>query len=92
METVYDLGQKMIEGNFSEADLRETWKTKSFQKSPDKIFAQVASEIKGLKENGTVSAGIGQISEGLSTMSRIPILGNLFTRPAWISAQASNIF
>jgi len=87
-----NLGQKMIEGNFSEADLRETWKTKSFQKSPDKIFAQVASEIKGLKENGTVSAGIGQISEGLSTMSRIPILGNLFTRPAWISAQASNIF
>nr|ULF99873.1 MAG: hypothetical protein 2 [Cripavirus sp.] len=86
------LGQKMVEGNFSEADMREAWNSKSYKKSPDKIFAQVASEIKELKENGTVSAGIGQISEGLNTMSKIPVLGNLFTRPAWISAQASNIF
>jgi hypothetical protein len=48
--------------------------------------------LKQLKDNASPSAGIGQISEGLNTLSRIPVLGNMFTRPAWISAQAANIF
>nr|ULF99866.1 MAG: hypothetical protein 2 [Cripavirus sp.] len=86
------LGQKMLTGNFTERDLREIWSNKAYKKQPDKIFAQVANEITQLKESGTISSGIGKISEGLSTMSKIPVLGNLFTRPAWISAQASNIF
>nr|QIJ25856.1 hypothetical protein [Warroolaba Creek virus 2] len=86
------LGQKMSEGNFTEKDLREIWNSKAYNKQPDKIFAQVASELTQLKNSGTISTGIGQVSEGLNTMSKIPILGNLFTKPAWISAQASNIF
>jgi hypothetical protein len=85
-------GQKMLSGDFTEQDMRELWNTKAYKKEPAKIFAQVASELQQMKNQGTISAGIGQISEGLSTMSKIPILGNLFTRPAWISAQASNIF
>jgi hypothetical protein len=86
------LGQKMSAGNFTEKDLREVWNSRAYEKQPDKIFAQVASELKQLKDSGTISSGVGQVSEGLSTLSRIPILGNMFTRPAWISAQASNIF
>lgn len=86
------LGQKMSDGQFTEKDLREVWSSKAYSRKPDKIFAQVASEIKQLKEDGTISTGIGQVSEGLNTMSKIPILGNIFTKPAWISAQASNIF
>nr|ULF99856.1 MAG: hypothetical protein 2 [Cripavirus sp.] len=86
------LGQKMLSGNFTERDLREIWSSKAYKKKPDRIYAQVASEITQMKESGTISTGIGKISEGLSTMSKIPVLGNLFTRPAWISAQASNIF
>nr|WEU70922.1 MAG: structural polyprotein [Hangzhou dicistro-like virus 7] len=86
------LGQKMLAGQFTERDLREIWNSKAYKKKPDKIYAQVASEITQLKESGTISSGIGKISEGLSTMSKIPVLGNIFTRPAWISAQASNIF
>jgi hypothetical protein len=86
------LGQKMSAGKFTERDVRQIWGDKSYSKKPDKIFAQVLSEIKQLKDDGTISKGIGQVSEGLSTMSRIPVLGNLFTKPAWISSQASNIF
>nr|ULF99854.1 MAG: hypothetical protein 2 [Cripavirus sp.] len=86
------LGQKMLSGNFTERDLREVWSNKAYKKKPDKIFAQVASEITQMKESGVISSGVGKISEGLSTMSKIPILGNIFSRPAWISAQASNIF
>ena len=86
------LGQKMTDGKFTEKDLRDIWNSRAYEKKPDKIFAQVGSELKQLKDSGTISSGIGQVSEGLSTLSRIPILGNMFTRPAWISAQASNIF
>lgn len=86
------LGHKMLSGNFTDSDMRAMWNDKTYKKKPDKIFAQVASEIKQLKEEGTLSAGIGQVSEGLSTMSKIPVLGNIFTKPAWISSQATNIF
>nr|ULF99852.1 MAG: capsid protein precursor [Cripavirus sp.] len=86
------LGQKMIEGSFTDNDLKALRNSKAHLRRPDKIFAQVAPELKEMKDQGTISSGVGQISEGLSTMSKIPILGNLFTRPAWISAQASNIF
>ena len=86
------IGQQISGGKFTERDMRNLWASKAYAKQPDKIFAQVASEIKEMKEQGTISGGIGKISEGLSTMSKIPILGNMFTRPAWISAQASNIF
>jgi len=86
------LSKKMAAGKFTEKDVRQIWNDKSYAKKPDKIFAQMSLEIKQLKDNATISQGIGQVSEGLSTMSRIPILGNLFTKPAWISAQASNIF
>jgi len=37
------------------------------------------------------SVGVGKIAAGLSDLSRIPILGNMFTKPAWISTQASNL-
>lgn len=86
------IGQQMSSGDFKESDVRKLLKSKAYENPPDKIFAQVASELKEMKDQGTISAGIGQLSEGLSTMSKIPILGNMFTRPAWISAQASNIF
>lgn len=86
------VGQRMIDGNFTESDMREIWQTKAYAKRPAKIFAQVASELTQLKNNGVISAGIGQVSEGLSSLSKIPILGNLFTKPAWISAQVENIF
>nr|ULF99846.1 MAG: putative capsid polyprotein [Cripavirus sp.] len=86
------IGSKINSGQCTDIEMEHIFRTKAYKRKTDKIFAQVASEIKQLKEDGTVSNGIGQISEGLSTMSKIPILGNAFTRPAWISSQASNIF
>ena len=82
----------MSDGNFTEKDLRDLTVSEAYKKTPDKVFAQVASEIKQMKDEGTISSGIGQVSEGLNTMSKIPILGNMFSKPAWISAQAANIF
>nr|WPV63186.1 MAG: capsid protein [Wenzhou bat dicistrovirus 6] len=57
--------------------------------SPDTIYAQ--SELEFLQEHAAPSAGFGQIAEGLNTLSYIPIIGNLFTRPAWITAKIGNL-
>lgn len=84
--------QKLASGNFTQKDAYNLYSKSLFEKKPDKIFAQVASELKQLKDNASPSVGIGQISEGLSTLSKIPILGNMFTKPAWISSAAANIF
>jgi len=84
--------QKLASGTFTQKDAYNLYSKSLFEKKPDKIFAQVASELKQLKDNASPSVGIGQISEGLSTLSRIPVLGNMFTKPAWISSAAANIF
>lgn len=52
---------------------------------------QMALEDKQLADNHSPSAGLGQIASGLSDLSRIPIVGNIFTKPAWISSQMSNM-
>lgn len=86
------VAQHMATGKFTDKDMQKLYKNQTYKKQPSKIFAQGGLELKQLKDNASPSAGIGQISEGLSTLSRIPILGNMFTKPAWISAAASNIF
>nr|ULF99875.1 MAG: hypothetical protein 2 [Cripavirus sp.] len=86
------IAQKMATGKFTDQDLQRLYKNSTHKKKPSKIYAQGGLELKQLKDNASPSAGIGQISEGLSTLSRIPVLGNMFTKPAWISAAASNIF
>lgn len=83
---------KLASGKYTESDLRILWKNKAYSTKPSKIFAQGAVELTDMKNTGVISSGIGQVSEGLRTLGRIPVLGNMFTRPAWISAQASNIF
>jgi len=83
---------KLASGKYTENDLRILWKNKAYSSKPSKIFAQGAVELTDMKNTGVISSGIGQVSEGLRTLGRIPVLGNMFTRPAWISAQASNIF
>nr|ULF99864.1 MAG: putative capsid polyprotein [Cripavirus sp.] len=84
--------RKLASGNYTQDDAYNLYAKAKFKKRPAKIFAQGGVELKQLKDNASPSVGIGQISEGMNTLSRIPILGNMFTRPAWISAAASNIF
>nr|1B35_D Chain D, PROTEIN (CRICKET PARALYSIS VIRUS, VP4) [Cricket paralysis virus] len=50
-----------------------------------------ASELKQLETNNSPSTALGQISEGLTTLSHIPVLGNIFSTPAWISAKAADL-
>jgi hypothetical protein len=55
------------------------------------VFVQGGMEEMKLHNQNAPSVGVGQISEGLTTLSRIPILGNMFTKPAWISSSMSNL-
>nr|ULF99814.1 MAG: structural polyprotein [Dicistroviridae sp.] len=53
--------------------------------------ASAHMELVQLANNKSPSGGVGKIASGLQDLSRIPIVGNIFTKPAWISAQAANI-
>lgn len=83
---------KMASGNFTEADLRQMYHDRTYEKKPDRIFAQAATELSQQKATGTISSGVGKVSEALNTLSTIPVIGKMFTRPAWISSKAANIF
>jgi len=86
------LANKLASGKMTDDEVREMYTSGSYKKKPPRIFAQSSVELTQLKNNNSTSSGIGKISEGLSTLSRIPIIGNIFSKPAWISAQAANIF
>ena len=83
---------KLASGQMTQQDVYDMYADGSYSKKPAKIFAQVGSELSTMKNSGVLSRGIGQLSESLSTFSKIPVLGNMFTRPAWISSAAANIF
>lgn len=86
------LAARLATGKMTESEIRTMYTTGSYAKKPPRIFAQSSLELTQLKNNNSPSSGIGKISEGLSTLSQIPVIGNMFTKPAWISAQAANVF
>jgi len=83
---------KLASGQFTQNDMTAMYHNKSYMRKPDKIFAQAGVELKQLKDNATTFSGIGQIADTVKTMSKIPIIGNMFTKPGWISSTAVNIF
>nr|ULF99783.1 MAG: putative capsid protein [Dicistroviridae sp.] len=85
-------GARMLSGRYTQSDFQKAWHSKAYLKKPSRIFAQTGVELKQLALAHAPSTGLGQISSGLKTLSTIPVVGNLFTKPAWISSQASNIF
>nr|ASM93985.1 putative ORF2 [Caledonia beadlet anemone dicistro-like virus 2] len=87
-----NLANKLASGKMTGDEVRDMYSSSTYKEPPAAIFAQAGLELTQLKNNNSPSQGIGQISEGLSTLSRIPIIGNMFTKPAWISAAAANIF
>lgn len=74
------------------ANLNTSFGPNFAQGSSSQLFTHMSSELTQLARNNSPSGGMGQIAEGLRTMSRIPIIGNMFSRPAWISSSMSNIF
>lgn len=58
---------------------------------PAKIFAQIMPEIMAMKESGMISSTFGTISDGLNTLSTLPVVGKFLEAPSWISSQISNI-
>ncbi len=86
------LAEKLSTGKMTVEEVRKMYTEKTFKTPPAAIFAQASYELTQLKNNNSPSQGIGKIAEGLNTLSKIPIIGNVFTRPAWISSTAANIF
>lgn len=80
------------DGTFNKNKLKEILEDEQYSQPTSKIFAQVKSEAQEMNDSGVISKGVGVVSSTLNALSRIPILGNVFTRPAWISREASNIF
>jgi len=87
-----NLAEKLARGKMTKEDVRDMINDRTYATPPAKIFAQSSFELTQLKENNSTSKGVGQIAEALNTISKVPVIGNVFTRPAWISAAATNIF
>lgn len=85
------IAERIATGDFTEAEMRKLWTDKTYSKKPARIYAQAARELKQLETNNSPSTALGQISEGLSTLTHIPVLGNIFSTPAWISAKAADL-
>lgn len=83
--------KKINDGTITNVELGIAIKNKTLEEKPKQIFAQMSAELTQLKKNNAPSAGIGHLAEGLDFLSTIPILGNAFTTPAWISHKASDI-
>lgn len=85
------VGNKILSGEFTQQDAREMISDETYKQEPPPIFAQVMPELEEMRKTGVISSGFGQVSEGLSTLSKLPVLGNFLTTPAWISGKIANI-
>lgn len=86
-----NLADQLRAGKMTEEDVRTMFSTKSYAQAPAKIYAQMSAELKELATNHSPSQGVGQVAEGLNTLSTVPLVGNIFTRPAWIASTTSNL-
>lgn len=80
-----------IEKGVSYQYIRKILTDKTYTNGMEKAFAQMGPEIKQMKEEGTISKGLGQLGTALSTFSKIPLIGPYLRAPAWLSNTASNI-
>lgn len=87
----FSMAHSLSSGKATAHELHQLIRSNAHKNGPDKIFAQVGVELKQLKENASVSAAVGKISETVSGLSKVPILGNFLTKPAWITNQMTNI-
>jgi len=58
---------------------------------PERIYAQIFSELMDMKQSGLISNSFGTLSDGLNTLSDLPVIGKFLQAPSWISSQISNI-
>lgn len=58
---------------------------------PERIYAQLFSELMDMKQSGLISNSFGTLSDGLNTLSDLPVIGKFLQAPSWISSQISNI-
>ncbi|ALS55296.1 structural polyprotein [Anopheles C virus] len=82
---------KEIEQGLDYRTLRKALVANTYGNNIEEAFAQMGPEIKEIKEQGTISKGLGQLGTTLSTFSSLPILGPYLRAPAWLSKAASNV-
>lgn len=82
---------KEIEQGVDYAKMRKALTDKAYLNDVEQAFAQMGPELKEIKDQGTISKGLGQLGSSLSTFSSLPIIGPYLRAPAWLSKAASNI-
>lgn len=87
----YSMAHEIATGKASESKIRQLLRINAHSQQPNKIFAQVGVELKQLKDEASLSSAVGQISESISGLSKVPILGNYLTKPAWITSKLTNL-
>lgn len=85
------LAMDMNTGKLTTEKLQKQIQSGAHTREPDKVFAQVGVELKELEENASLSSAVGAVSEAVTSLGKIPGLGNYLSKPAWITSKLSNI-
>nr|QXV86542.1 capsid protein [Dicistroviridae sp.] len=85
------MAELISSGDVTEKQMKTFMKNRTYEHGPNQIFAQVGVELKQMQDSGAISAAVGQVSEAVSSLSKIPILGNYLSKPAWISAKLTDL-
>lgn len=62
-----------------------------YQGNDPQIRAFAQMENQKMHDTNVISTGVGQVSQGLTTLSKDPLLGNVLSKPAWISGKMANL-
>ncbi|UHK03031.1 MAG: capsid protein [Guiyang dicistrovirus 2] len=87
----HSLANRLTDGSCTVSDLEKAIANKTFSKGADKIFAQMSSELQQLADLKQPSRAAGFVSSTFTKMREIPVLGNIFSRPAWIAQTTENL-
>lgn len=85
------VSEKMAQGQVTDVDMQTIYQDQIHKKPPPRSFAQAGGELKSLKKNASPSTGVGKISEGLTILSDLPIIGQFLKAPAWVSSKAADL-
>lgn len=87
----YSFAQTLSSGKATSREIHSLVRQRAHTQQPSKIFAQVGVELKELKDNASLSSIVGQVSEAVTGLSKIPMLGNYLTKPAWITSKIGSV-
>lgn len=82
---------KLKTGKITNKDLEKAIDSQVHLKPCAKIYAQMGLELEQIGQQHSISNGVGQLATTLQRVSNAPLLGSVFSRPAWIANTAANV-